>query len=200
MSARFLPRFASLLVAWLAFEGTARADEPPARSPTALTAAGTWYGWQTLSADAAALGMFVASTRRSLGWDGLDNPSTLVWLSAATFAVGGPAVHLAHGRPLPALASLGLRTVAPVGLFFGMSYATFALVRSDGEDNLGAAIFAMAVGSLGAATGMVGAIAADAGLLAREPAEPAKASNVAVGPAFDAAGHPCGVSLSGRLF
>lgn len=55
---------------------------------------GRWYGWQSFAIDAASIGC--AATFRQ-------------GLCMAPFAISGPLVHLAHGRPGLAGASLGIR-------------------------------------------------------------------------------------------
>lgn len=188
-------------------------EEPAPAAPSApvqTKPASRWYGWQTLTTDGAALTLFVLSTQRSLGWDGLDSPSMLVWASAATFALGGPVVHLAHGRPVAALVSLGARTVVPTALLFGVGYGTYGLMKAGGDDDgLGRAIVALGLGVLAGGAGMASAIALDAGVLAREAPSPPTSSSarigrivsdVSLGPQLDITGSPRGIALSGRLF
>lgn len=88
---------------------------PPAESPTdtpvdpqaSPPSERHWYGWQIFSADAAAGALFLGAVAD-------DHSATLFGLSGVAFAVGGPAIHGAHGRWDIALGSLGLRVLGPV--------------------------------------------------------------------------------------
>lgn len=73
-----------------------------------------WYGWQTLSLDAAALSMAALTVAT-------EEDSTLWTLGIATFALGAPIVHGIHDRPpLLALGDFGLRVGMPLaGLLIG---------------------------------------------------------------------------------
>lgn len=71
-----------------------------------------WYGWQTLSLDAAALGLGVVSFAAH---DGEGTASALLGSGAlSTYAFGAPAVHLLRGNEGKALTSLGLRVGVPL--------------------------------------------------------------------------------------
>src|SRR5262245_43728461 len=77
----------------------ARADDfVPAPLPDAPSDAPAparrWYGWQTVAADAASVAAFAACVELT------SSGACLL-----TYPAAGPAVHLAHGRPLPALLS-----------------------------------------------------------------------------------------------
>jgi hypothetical protein len=61
-----------------------------------------WYGWQTLSVDAAGLGLCLAT--------GVESPYVVASLA------GAPAVHFFHGHQVRALVDLGVRLVLPLGL------------------------------------------------------------------------------------
>jgi len=66
----------------------------------------SWYGYQTLAADAAAVAMgVIAGETRSSG---------LAMGAVSAYAVGGPAVHALHHRRLAVLGSLGMRIFLPV--------------------------------------------------------------------------------------
>jgi hypothetical protein len=86
---------------WLAFACTLAPsvavaepfDEAPAdESRAAAPQPERWYGWQTLSVDAVPAGLFVAALA--------TDESSLTVGGAATFALGGPAVHFFHNRRL----------------------------------------------------------------------------------------------------
>jgi len=71
-----------------------------------------WYGWETLSLDAAAIGLGVMSFST---FDGKGTGGALVGSGAlSTYAFGAPAVHLLRDQPSKAMVSLGLRVGLPV--------------------------------------------------------------------------------------
>jgi hypothetical protein len=92
-------------------------EDPPDEAASTEPSSERWYGWQTLSLDVIPTGIFVAGLATA-------EDDTTFWLAgSAVFAVGGPAVHLVHERPLVALASLGLRTGLPaLGVAIGMAF------------------------------------------------------------------------------
>lgn len=77
----------------------ARAQVPAPAEPTTTT---RWYGWQTLTADAASIGLVATDTK---------SPYNAAYVGLATFWAAPAVIHLAHGHPTRALASLGLRTL-----------------------------------------------------------------------------------------
>jgi hypothetical protein len=90
--------------------------EEPAPAPQRV-----WYGWQTLAVDGAALGtMGVAFAVKDQ-----NAAAGLAYMSLGTYALGPPAVNIAHGNGFGALRSLGVRVLAPpagalvVGAFGG---------------------------------------------------------------------------------
>jgi hypothetical protein len=116
--------------------------EEPARSPS------TWYGWQTLISDGAAL--VTAPLVPPLG--------------LATYLLGAPLVHLGHGRPLAGLGSLGLRAGAPIlGGALGVALERSASGCSGDFCGLGGLL-------LGGVVGVATAVALDSAVLAREKA------------------------------
>lgn len=138
----------------------APAEDAPAPAET------HWYGWETLATDAGAIG-FAALT----AWHGSSDTTSLVLglTSASFYFVGGPIVHLAHGRGTTALADFGLRLGIPLaaGLLFGAlsGSATTNATDCPGCD--------FAIGFLlGAGLGGIGASIVDAAWLAREPVPP----------------------------
>jgi hypothetical protein len=66
-----------------------------------------WYGWQTLAADAGALGAGLM-TKGATG-----NSTAAVLVFGSGYAFGAPVVHLVHGSPLKAGASFALRLALP---------------------------------------------------------------------------------------
>jgi len=82
----------------------AHADEPPAVS--APIAPSTWYGWQTLAADAAVSALWIGA--HETGSSGLRS------LGIAGYVAGTPLIHVLHGRSDNGLVSALLRVTAPV--------------------------------------------------------------------------------------
>lgn len=75
-----------------------------------------WYGWQIFASDGVAGGLFLGAVTN-------DHDSSLFGVSALTFALGAPTIHLAHGHWDLALGSLGLRIMGPLfGAVLGGSY------------------------------------------------------------------------------
>jgi hypothetical protein len=71
-----------------------------------------WYGWETLSLDAAAMGLGVMSYST---FEGKGSGGALLGSGAlSTYAFGAPAVHLLRDQPSKAMVSLGLRVGLPV--------------------------------------------------------------------------------------
>lgn len=131
------------------------AAPPPAYEQSAPREREHWYGKDILITDGVSIGA-------GLGL-GLANPGAGVGVFLGGFALGGPIVHLTHGRPLAALGSLLLRVGAPtLGFFTGYSVAK---VGGRGEDDdsgpAGAAL-------VGAVLGYAAAVSIDAAVLARE--------------------------------
>jgi hypothetical protein len=64
-----------------------------------------WYGWQTLTTDGVAVGLYLFGTAQALSGAGAG----ALLGSVPTYFLGAPIVHLAHARPLVALGTFGLR-------------------------------------------------------------------------------------------
>jgi hypothetical protein len=93
--------------------GTGVLETKPGRAPAAgdhgALRDSRWYGWQTITADAAAMGIVVASHR---------GDSEAGFMIGAGIWVAGPGLlHLAHGRAGIAAASLSLRAGLPPLVF-----------------------------------------------------------------------------------
>jgi hypothetical protein len=86
-------------------------DDAGAPAQPASKAERSWYGWETLVTDGAALGFFAVA-------EAVRGDHTAVAIAAVgafgSYAFGGPAVHIAHGRYGVALGDLGLRVGAPL--------------------------------------------------------------------------------------
>jgi len=116
--------------------------------------ASEWYGWQTLSFDAAAItSLGVAARVRT-------NDEVYGYLALFLYTFGGPTVHWGHGNVGRGFGSLGVRVGAPIVLGAAMCGAA----GGDGWDCLGGWAF-------GAFLGVTAASAIDAGALAYDEVE-----------------------------
>ena len=184
--------------------GAARAvapDAPEAPQPPQTS----WYGWQTLAADAGAIGLMslgfvVDDAKYGVDWTQRHNyelgANVLFVSSFAAYTFGGPAVHWAHGHGRKGLASLGLRVGAPLGgMLAGLLLG--AASCSGGFDDGDFVPCPVAFGAIGFLAGAVAAPIVDAAVLAREPVTPPAA------PLFQAAFVPSGgggkLVLAGRF-
>jgi len=123
----------------------------------------SWYGWQTLTADASALVLLISAATVGDHDEGLAQ--ALAIGSLATYVAGGPIVHGVHGNPGRAIGSLGLRAGAPVA---------GALLGAANEDCHGGDFCGMQGAFVGFAVGAGVAMVLDAAFLAHEtvPDEP----------------------------
>jgi hypothetical protein len=124
---------------------------PKAVSPPAEVA--RWYGGDTLTTDGISLALALA------GGIAEPNGEALFWMAGGGYVLGAPIVHLVHGNPGRAAASLGLRVALPMA-FFGVG-TTIEDCR--GQDFCGVRSFV-----IGVPLGMVAAMALDAAVLARD--------------------------------
>jgi hypothetical protein len=116
-----------------------------------------WYGWQSLSADGAALLLLVAAGASS---DQKSHISDVFGYGAlGLYLVGGPVTHLAHGNPGRGLGSLAFRAGLPV--VFGAVGST--LEDCSGENDYDLCGLPGAI--LGGVVGIATAITLDATLL-----------------------------------
>lgn len=127
-------------------------------SPEADQPGREWYGYQTLLVDMAGIGM-------GLGAAGGGYPLAITGL--ATYLVGGPVVHAAHGNGAKVAIDIGVRLGAPTaGAMTGALLACAGGCRGDFGPLAG-----VVGGAFGAGIGALTAIVIDAAVLAREPAE-----------------------------
>jgi hypothetical protein len=82
------------------------ADEEGALAAPAPSSGASWYGYQTVSADATAAALTALSFQ--------TNSGAASWAAIGVYLLGAPVVHAAHQRPLAALGSLGLRIGMPL--------------------------------------------------------------------------------------
>jgi len=150
-------------VCWAAPPAQSPADTEGLGAPPAnLPSVRRWYGWQIFSADALAGALFLGAVAD-------DHSATLFGLSGVAFAVGGPAVHVAHGRWDVALGSLGLRVLGPVvGVVIGAQGDRPRAVEDDTSDNGSSSKWAIT----GVAIGGLVASVLDGLLLSYDPPAP----------------------------
>jgi hypothetical protein len=140
----------------------ARGSNEPARSKR------RWYGGQTLVADAAAIGLFVAAAGSADG----GGSGMLLALSGLTYLVAPPIIHGAHDRAGVSFASLGVRAGLPLtGMMLGKASASCGRQNDEMFCGLGEAVIGFSLGALSA-------MAIDAAFLAWEPVPlPERAAN-----------------------
>jgi hypothetical protein len=118
----------------------------------------SWYGWQTLAVDGAALLMAVGGVSVSDGGQG-NGGQAFAGLATATYALGGPIVHFAHAHVSSGFASLALRVFTPI---------LFAFVGYGLQDCAGGQLCGLGGLVIGGGLGILTAITVDAAVLARE--------------------------------
>jgi hypothetical protein len=161
---------------------------PPAEVPPKPET--SWYGWQTLLSDAATIGLGALAYAADDAKYGSPSPqnyelgaNALFAAGVATYALGGPAIHWAHGNGRKGLASLGLRVGMPLGGFIAGLLIGNAACGNDDSEFVSCPV---ALGALAFLGGMVAAPVVDAAVIAREPVTPP------TGPRFQAAVVPSG--------
>jgi hypothetical protein len=145
------------------------ADVPEAPRTTRTS----WYGWQTLLADAGVIALWSAAYAVDEAKYGSSSPQSydrgtnlLVASGVAVYFLGGPAIHWAHGHGRKGLGSLGLRVGLPLGgLIAGALLGSVACGSGDNEFVPCPAV----IGALGFLGGAVAAPIVDAAVVAREP-------------------------------
>lgn len=143
----------SISAPWGSAPGTSRRPATPLDLPVAPpTVTERYWGWSLL-ADAAGVAMF------SLNVALVDDPGQRVGFGALAGAPSGIA-HLAHGRPLAALAAAGLRALTYAG---GVAFIDSASRRTD----LDGAVNSAFLGALLIGAGLGMGIALDVVVLSR---------------------------------
>jgi hypothetical protein len=120
----------------IAFASSARADElddlyieanhlaKPAPHP--LGSDHIWYGWQTLTVDAAFISAFALYPK----WSGFTGDGTLLFLDVLGFSVMSPLIDALHGNVSEA--SIGLRLSLPLlGSLLGLGVGTLVPTRCE---------------------------------------------------------------------
>jgi hypothetical protein len=113
-----------------------------------------WYGWQTLIADGATIGLAFATR---------GNP----YVTGASYGLAPTIVHFAHGNVGRGFGDLGIRLVAPPLLGLGGGLIGMATAPDDayGLSKLGGFIVGAGIGVI---TGYVAAVTIDAAALSWE--------------------------------
>jgi hypothetical protein len=158
---RTIFRLAIILVALIAGTRAApAADTGPSEKPPT-----SWYGWQTLMADAGAVGLWSLG----LAMDDETAGGTVMGAGTAVYAFAAPAIHWSHGQVRKGWGSLGLRVGLPfVGAGAGLILGSIACDSSE-DEFIPCPVGLMAMGFL---SGFIAAPAVDAAALAREPVTP----------------------------
>jgi hypothetical protein len=141
--------------------GSAHAQQ---RESAADSAPGTWYGWQILLTDGAAVSLVGLGTLSSSNGVAIDSAiaSSLVYFG------GGPIVHGLHDRGLAAGESFGLRLGLPFTM--GLIGAGGAWALSGGCGSGSGCMLNPGEGALGGALfGIAAASVIDIAVLAHEP-------------------------------
>ena len=143
----------------------------------------TWYGWQTLMTDGASLLIGVTSI-------GTAN-AAMAGVGVATYELGAPIVHWAHGNVGTGFGSLGVRVLAP---FAAVGGAYLGLVGAYGG-NAGLAV----VGAIFMLGALVVPPVVDAAVLAYDtgPAVSSNQREMRIVPSFAPTKHGAEVGLAG---
>jgi len=100
----------------------APAPDPLETPPVHVERVMSWYGWQTLAADAGSLAMLAAAAAMVQNGQTGAAPDVTAALGALAYVTGAPTIHALHGRPGGAVADALLRVAAPMA-GFGIGYA-----------------------------------------------------------------------------
>jgi len=145
---------------------------------------GTWYGYETLAIDAAAGAMILAAASSDGG--GELNTGWLFWPGIATYFVGAPLVHWAHGRHAT-LRSFGLRLLPPAVTAVGALGCYASANAASTLDYISPLLLlGIVVGCgtmLAGIAGFPAVVIVDAAVFAYEPVEPPSQSLVL--PSYD---------------
>lgn len=122
-------------------------------------AEGDWYGWQLMAVDAASIAMLTLGP--SVAADESEEQAAVI-TGLAGYALGAPAVHLAHQDDWTSLESVGLRVGLPLAGFLGGGLVGIVADDSSGYGAMFGALFGLAVG-------VVSAMVIDYTVLAHHP-------------------------------
>jgi hypothetical protein len=136
---------------------TTQTEPPPAEAQQSSTPPRTtWYGWQTLASDGAALTLIVGGGVLA---SQVEQGGYVVAMGGLVYLVGAPVVHFTHERAGAGLGSLGMRAGLPL---------LGAAIGASAEDCSGEFLCGLAGAFIGFFVGSSAAIAIDASLLAYE--------------------------------
>jgi hypothetical protein len=172
------------------------APAPPRVLPPAAPEAPVWYGWQTLTADGAALVVGVGMTGASAAAGEGSTALATAFIGSGLLLVAAPVVHWGHGHVARGFLDLGLRVAGPLlGLLLGVGGdALCSSARSTSVDSCPALV------GVGAVAGMGAAVALDAAWLAYEPpAHPGQANAWQLRPVLSSGPHHGALSLAGTF-
>jgi hypothetical protein len=163
-------------------------EEDPSPAPPETR----WYGWQTLTTDAVAVSLLLSGV-------GPDANLTALEVGMGTFGLGGPIVHVAHGRPVIAAASFLARVALPTaGYFVGEAVQNCHHETSE-EDEMSCAPIGSILGGL---LGVAIASGIDAAVFANEdvkPERPSSSAGLTVSPAIAVTTRAASVGVSGAF-
>lgn len=170
-------------------------QEQPRPAPT------TWYGWQTLTVDAASL---LTASIGAIADDRSGFSAIAAGGALVGYAIGGPAVHWAHARVGTGFASLGIRAGAPLGGGFTGALAGIALGAIVYPQSEQGSVYLGLYGAMGGVVlGSAAAVVIDSVVLAREPAAAPgdSATRIRWTPTggYDPQRHAANVGLSGAF-
>jgi hypothetical protein len=136
---------------------------PPAPYKPSTHTEKTWYGWQNLVVDAAAVTVLAIGAANWNGGSGLRVAGGL------GYVFGSPVVHWIHGNIGPGFGSLGMRVLLPpIGLVVGLVVGAISAAGDSGRSNEDTLATAMAAGFF---IGVAIPIALDAAVLGWEKNE-----------------------------
>jgi hypothetical protein len=145
-----------------------------------------WYGWQTLTIDGAAIGIFllgasiVTTHPPSIVATSAPLPLAPAVAAVGIYALGPSAIHFAHRQAWKGVGSIALRAIMPLA-GFAVGYWGSGLMPSMASG-------ATTSGAVGGVVGGAGAMAADAALLGWDrwygPAAPSRSAFFSVDEAF----------------
>lgn len=138
---------------------------PPAAAPKKPKAPEKeWYGWQTLIADAAAVGLYAG---------GLSAHTPSIYdVGIGTYLLAPPIIHIVHGNVGPAFGSLGMRLIVPP-IAGGFGFVIGLIVAGNRNADVGSWVGGGVVGfGVGMLVGIGACMAIDAFLLGYEKVSP----------------------------
>ncbi len=147
-----------------------------------------WYGWQTLSADGAALLLALSAVGLSQGSSADTTALSVPALLGYEFAPG--VIHFAHGNPGRAFASMGVRLGVPLAAAF------VGATAASGCDDYGCEAGGAAVGFL---LGIGGAMAIDAAVFAYDEQSPPPTARTSLLPLVSVTSRGAVLGLAGTL-